>query len=74
MFPVTGTPSYARPGLPVLIKNADPAATLYIGNSDVDATNGFPLAAGESVRVQVYGQPVYCVGSSNLTAYLLWGA
>ncbi len=74
MFPATGIPSYAKPGLSVLIKNADAAETLYVGGSDVDAVDGFPLAAGESVRVQVYGKPIYCVGSDTLTAYILWGA
>jgi hypothetical protein len=51
----------------VLIKNNHASQILYLGgNSSVTSSNGLPLAAGESVRVETR-QVVYAIASGAST-------
>ncbi len=77
LWPASGSPAGAKPGISVLIKNPSTNdEAVYIGNSDVDSTDGFPLAVGESVRLQIFGQSVWAVAETAgpETVYVLWGA
>lgn len=51
----------------VLIKNNHASQILYLGSDDsVSSSNGMPLAAGESVRLQTNG-PVWAIASGAST-------
>lgn len=51
---------------------ADNGAAIYVGNAEVSTSEGFPLAAGESVSLFVGSlDAVYVVAGSNLTAHFL---
>lgn len=43
--------------LPVVIKNNDAAATVYIGGSNVSSSNGYALGPGQSIEMQLIGEP-----------------
>ena len=44
--------AYRAQRLRVIVKNADTAITMYIGEGTVTASNGLPLLAGESVALK----------------------
>lgn len=43
------------------------ATTLYIGGSDVDGTDGFSLAQGAAVQLDLVNEKVYGVTASSTT-------
>jgi hypothetical protein len=58
-----------NPGTGLLIKNVDATLAVYVGGSTVTAADGFPLAAGESVSLDLNAGTVVWVvsaGSSNI--------
>lgn len=65
---------YGSPGVPasVLIKNTG-GATIYIGGSTVDAVDGFPIAAGESVSLDlVAGEELYAISAGSVDVNFLY--
>ena len=55
---IIGTPSAKRTLLAIYSPTAA-AATVYLGGSNVDATNGIPLAAGERIIFTSDGQGLH---------------
>ena len=55
---VIGTPS-AKRTLLAIYSPTTAAATVYLGGSNVDATNGIPLAAGERIIFTNDGQGLH---------------
>lgn len=57
--------------LPVLVRNLDATVTIWIGGSDVSATNGYELLAGESLALSLYGESeipnAFAVGTPKLS-------
>lgn len=46
--------------------------TVFLGGPDVDATNGFPMAAGTSIELQVVNEGLYgIVGASTQAVNVL---
>lgn len=41
--------------LPIIIQNLDATIVIYIGGPTVSAATGFPLAAGQSIPMSLYG-------------------
>jgi len=55
-----------RFGVTVLASSTN-SNTVYVGNSGVTTTNGFPLSAGASIEVQICNiSKLYLVGSGNV--------
>lgn len=49
-----------------LVKNNDAAITVYLGGSDVDTTDGFPLPAGSTLVIDLgRGDDVWAVAASG---------
>lgn len=60
-------------GQVVAIKNIDGAQAVYLGGSDVDIYNGWPLYAGEQVSVELeIPQDLYAVASADADIAVLW--
>lgn len=59
----------------VVIKVPAGEATIYLGGSTVDATDGFPLAAGESIALDLTSEDLYafCATSSDVNCLYLRG-
>ena len=76
---VIGTPTAKRSVL-VIHSPSSAAATVYLGGSNVSASNGFPLAAGETVTFTNDGangmpasQDWYAYAASNVTLQVTEG-
>ena len=61
--------------LPVVVKNEDASATMWIGGPDVSATNGQSLTAGQSLPMALYANDYPWVfttsGSSPIVSVLV---
>ncbi len=56
----------------VVVAVASGGNTAYLGGSDVDTTDGFPVAAGEQVTVTVEsGEIVYAISAATATVNVL---
>ena len=44
---------------------ADNAGTIYIGGVDVDSTNGFPLAAGDLIFIELKSLPMIYIDGTD---------
>lgn len=52
----------------VIIKNTHASQVLYVGDDDqVTDTNGFPVAAGDTISFDNYNGPLYGYGSGAAT-------
>lgn len=66
MISLGGSVGYATAAI---IRNLSSGQTVYIGGPDVDTTQGFPLAAGEDLEVDIVGDIIYGV-TSTTSCYL----
>lgn len=65
LLSAAGDASYQQSAV---IKVPTGGTTIYVGDSDVDTTNGFPVAAGESLSVDLVGSEVYAVVTTGTQA------
>lgn len=54
-----------------IIKNPSGSGTIYLGQTGVTTANGFPLAAGESLEVDMVNEALYAVATVTTTVYVL---
>jgi len=56
----------------IIVKVPASSGTVYLGGSGVNtSTNGFPLAAGESLEVDLVNEQLYAVTTVTTTVYIL---
>lgn len=57
----------------IIVKVPTGGATLYLGGAQVDATDGFPVAAGESFAVDSVTEDIYayCATSVDINCFFL---
>jgi len=62
----TSTSGHSDSPQGVVILNSDASITVYIGGEDVDTTDGFPIAAGASVSLDlIVGEAIWAVAASG---------
>lgn len=54
-----------------IIKVPSGAGTIYLGQTGVTTAGGFPLAAGESLEVDMVNEALYAVATVTTTVYIL---
>jgi hypothetical protein len=59
----------------VLVKNPTGGNTVYLGGATVDATDGFPLAGGESVAMDLVAEGLWamCASTQDINVLYLRG-
>jgi hypothetical protein len=65
----------AYDALPVIFKNTDSTNTIWLGNSAVTTSTGYPLAAGASLPFQFLSteaQSLYGCTSGSLSVTVAW--
>ena len=60
----------AYPGS-AIIRVPTGAGTIYLGHAGVTSSNGFPLAAGESLEVDMVNDALYAVATTTTTINIL---
>jgi hypothetical protein len=65
---ITGTANYPSSAI---LKNATGGATIFLGGKTVTTANGFPLAGGESLAVDLVNEELYGVAASAVNLYIL---
>lgn len=54
-----------------IVKVPSGAGTIYLGHSAVTASNGFPLAAGESIEIDMVNDGLFAVATTTTTINVL---
>lgn len=62
----TATNGHAEAPQGIAIQNVDSTDTVYVGGEDVTTSNGYPLAPGEAISLDlIVGDEVWVIASAN---------